>query len=123
MKNKLIIILSIAVVLVICIYFLVNYFSIESTDGLFVSDEDIKVTSDKIDIRGRLLSSSYYITDQRYNIEGDTIYIRIRTAGIIIPDAAKTGSIKISIEMDTSSINKIYLIGRDKTDTELILER
>ncbi len=121
--KKLIIILIVGVVFVLSICFLVNCFNIQPTDGVLAGKNDIKLTNDKAEIQVGLSNSSMYIIDHKYYIEGDTIYIRIYTSLVVKPGPTKLGDRNISIEMDTSTINKIYLIGCNKTDTKLVWER
>lgn len=121
--KRLIIILIIGGVLVMSICLLFGYFNIEPTHGLGIGKNDIKLTNDKVEIQGMLLNSSKYVIDYKYNIKGDALYLSIYTSYIIIPDATKLGDINFTIEMDTSTINNIYLQGRNDADTKLIWER
>ena len=123
MKRLIIILFIVGISIMIVYLLLFSYFSIVSTSEIGIYENDIKLTNNKVEIQGMILNSSKYFKGYRYYVKGDKLFVRVYTSYIIKPDSTKLGYISIDIKYDTSTINYIYLQGRNKADTKLIWER
>jgi len=91
--------------------------------GLYINTastaiQNIEVKAKNIELRGTTDASSTGFSGYKYNIQGDSIYIRLRYC--LVSKIHPSGNFDIKITGDNfEKVNNVYLQG-EKNDTKLI---